>query len=223
MNILERIKERGYEVMKAGDYDEDNPYAFNYGHLVIRTPKGEVKSVVGRLDTPLYIGDKTLQTSRRELIIAIYNPDENALCLLDNGYDLKSKAAFDKAKVQLGLKDFKSEEEGNSLENESTKEFPTRFVNGNAELTYVNGDYAVQLFHQADIDCFITDTFVFDHEPTMEEFHAAYDLTQFEFLFKGKRIKEKDSYDTHWTERVATHRNELGNAYQLIADVCNNT
>lgn len=221
MNILERIKERGYEVMKSKYFNENNPYAVNYGSLVIKTPSGEIKPIIGRLDKPLFIKDRTLQTSRRELIAAVYNPNENGWCLLENGYDLRSKSIFDKAKIQIGLKNYKSEEEGTSIENESTKEFPTHFVNGIAQLTLIDGDYVVQLFHQADVDCFITDTFIFDCEPTMEKFHVAYDLVQFEFLFKGKRIKEKDEYDVHWTEKVTIYKNELGNAYQLISNICN--
>lgn len=221
MDILERIKERGYEVMKAGDYDEDNPYAFNYGHLAIRTPKGEVKSITGKLDTPLYIGDNTLKTTRKELILAVYKPDENALCLLDNGYDMRSKAVFDKAKLQLGLKSFKSEEEGASIENESTVKFPTHFVNGEAYLTVLNGEYVVQLFHQADIDCFITDTFTFNHEPSKEEFHASYDLTQFKVYLMCKRIKEIND-GVYWFEQLARYKDLLGNAYSMLVEITKN-
>ena len=215
MGILERIKERGYEVMKAGDYDKDNPYAFNYGHLSIKTPSGNVKSIVGTLDRPLYIKDKTLQTSRRELIEAIYHPDKNGWCLLENGFDLKSKSVFEKAEEQLGLKSYKTEEEGASVENESTVKFLTHFVNGEAYLTVIDGEYVVQLFHQADIDCFITDTFVFDHEPTLEEFHAAYDLMQFKVYLMCKRIKEIDG-EMYWFEQLEKYKELLGNAYPIF-------
>lgn len=221
MDILERIKERGYEVIKAGDYNEDNPYAFNYAHLAIRTPSGNVKPIVGTLDRPLYIKDKTLQTSRRELIEAIYHPDKNGWCLLENGFDLKSKSVFEKIETQLGLKSYKTEEEGASVENESTAKFPTHFVNGEAYLTVLNGEYIVQLFHQADIDCFITDTFVFNHKPMLEEFHAAYDLMQFKVHIMCKRIKEIND-GVYWFEQLVRYKDLLGNAYPMLTVVIKN-
>ena len=221
MDILERIKERGYEVMKA-DYDDvDNPYAFNYARVVIKTPIGNIKPIIGTLDRPLYIKDRTLQTSRRELIEAIYHPDKNGWCLLENGFDLKSKSVFDKAEAQFGLKGYKTEEEGASVENESTAKFPTHFVNGEAYLTVLNGEYVIQLFHQADIDCFITDTFVFNHEPTLEEFHAAYDLMQFKGCLVCKRIKEIND-GVYWFEQLARYKDLLGNAYPILTEVTKN-
>lgn len=185
MDILERIKERGYEVMKA-DYDDvDNPYAFNYARVVIKTPT------------------------------------ENGWCLLENGFDLKSKSVFGKAETQLGLKSYKTEEEGTSVENESTIKFLTHFVNGEAYLTVLNGEYVVQLFHQADIDCFITDTFVFNHEPTLEEFHVAYDLMQFKVYLMCKRIKEIDG-EMYWFEQLRRYKDLLGNAYSMLVEITKN-
>lgn len=75
----------------------------------------------------------------------------------------------------------------------------------------------VQLFHQADIDCFITDTFVFDREPTSEEFHAAYDLMQFKVYLVCKRIKEIDG-EMYWFEQLEKYKDLLGNSYPILLE-----
>ena len=192
-DIVKQIEEKGYKLYKGHGsgkhiytFEIENIESINYGAVCVKTPDGEYKTIVGRLDQPVYIGDKTLKTSRRELIEAMYHPSENDWCILEHGYGLQTKEWFTNAYKQLGMIDYKCFECGGvgvkdvPVENETTKPFETMFINGSADISVVDGNYVLQIFNQADIDAFFCYQFKFKQEPHMEDVHAAFSLKELE-------------------------------------------
>lgn len=209
-DILEKIKEKGYTICKGYTFGDkiytngcEDKRSLNYGKLCIINPKGKKETIVGKLDTDIYIGDKTLKTSRRELIELIYKPDEDGWCYLNNHYGLRTKEFIQRVYDDIHLLTAKSFEVGGSddksVENSSTTEFEAYYFNGSADISLVDDKYVVQIYTQADIDVFMCYQFTFACKPSIENVHTAMDIFQFPMVF----LKGIDEYknDIHWLDR----------------------
>lgn len=212
-NILEKISERGYKICKGYESGNkvntwgcDDKYCLNYGSLCVITPKNEIKTIIGRLDTPLYIGDKTLKTSRRELIETVYHPDEEGWCVLENHYDLRTKAFIQSVYQDIDLVSAKCFEIGGSddsvVKNDSTIEFEAYYYNGNADISLVDNDYVVQIYTQAEIDTFLCYQLSFKKKPSVEDVHIAMDIMKLPSVFLTRMHEMVDGI--HWLDRPYT-------------------
>lgn len=210
--ITDKLKEMGYELHKGHDlcgtistYGNDDINSINYGSAYIVLPNGERKNITGKLEQPICIGKERFQTCRRDIIIELYNPSEEELFILDNGYSMRTKKVLKKAYESIDLIGIKVFEMGggdsNVVENETTKPFETNFLNGTADITELDGKFIVQVYHQADIDVFECYQYIFSGMPDKKAVFIAYDLWSLESgLWHGLRIKEYED-GIFWTQR----------------------
>lgn len=201
MNIIEKLKAEGYEVVKGKSSDNRN-----YDVDIIN-PQGEKREVSGvLLDTIIKISPKLIETTRRELIQALYNPSEDDWIYYEHRCDRRTYDYLESIAKEIGFVNFErfEFEDGEWIENETTKKisigFETFFI------SRVNDIFKVQVeYKYYEMDEVVVNTYTFVSEPSEKDIIIAVKLQDLKagllcYRYKIEYPCSECGCKTHWLD-----------------------
>ena len=218
INIIEKIKEQGYEIRECINEYTKAPDGF----LEIRRGENPWKMIPKTNDRVIYfIGDNLVSSTdeaeslakqgiiykatANEIYAAFYNLDQEEQYKFRYGYGLKSRAYIESVMKEIELE---SIEEGANSGGEASSlpenaEKISYFVNASTYIGKVDNLWLVETHHRYEIDDFEIIKMWFSHKPTMQEIESAFAIERIEHkLYHSDETFRcwECGRTTHWTD-----------------------
>lgn len=134
-----------------------------------------------------YVSEDKIPCTLTEIIKELYSPSEEELCMFFHNYDLRTQDYFNEISKNIGLEEVYSSIP-DEIKNIEKQQFPTKFVNGSADICQKDNNYFILIYHSFMDDEFV-DVFKFLRYPNADAVHTAYNIKWLKSQFLSKTFK----------------------------------